>query len=392
MPDFLGTIQGEVEGIFSPRLGQESPYYKTPSLASNVFGINGSSFTKNTPLMGFQYFVKVTYNGELEEYIKSIFGDSGSKALTDTMPLVKNVALPGVGISTDVLNEYNRHRINQQRLDWQPCKITFHDVVGGDTFKLWTSYYQYYFQDGDKLKTLEAQKARTNPELGSFNLPPGANNQGNTGDNFGYNITRVQNQKYLFKTIEVYQVQGQLVNKTTMYNPRISSFDHDVLAYESSNLLEVSMSFDYEWIEYDTGILLSDSTTRNGEELIDPTVTQFFSEDLSVPFNLRQFENFVKNDLPTTVQTPGTVDQTPSPAVGNQQTPLETLRNVKREASGVLGKVASASALFNQIQIDVLGVDEPIIEAPSVRDFSAVITQIPTSYPDIRRVARRIGN
>jgi hypothetical protein len=323
--------------------------------------------------------VKINYNGELEEYIKSRFGDDGSRAVVGAMPLIKNVALPGINISTDVINEYNRHRINQQRLDWQPARITFHDIVGGLTLRIWSAYYEYYFHDGNP-STLAKQLGRTNPL--AFE-----------SEQFGYNISQVQNQKYLFKSIDIYQVQGRRVNKTTLFNPRISSFDHDTLAYDSSQTVEVNMTFEYEWLEYKTGLLLDTSENAVNPE-IDSDAVDFFDLSTSGALELQEFTKFAQTDLSTRVSQPAEedVDQTPFSSIGNSQTPLELLRNTKREAQGVLGRAASASALFNQIQIDVLGVDEPIVEAPEIRDFSAVINRVPTSYPDIRRVARDINN
>jgi hypothetical protein len=276
--------------------------------------------------------------------------------------------MPSVGINTDKINEYNRQRINQQRLEFGPAKVTFHDVVGGLTMKVWQAYYEYYFLDGDRtVDTTEKQIGRTNPE---------AFRQGQ----FGYNLPKVQNDKYLFKKMEIYQVQGGQATKTTLFNPRITSFDHDTLAYDTSDAVEINMTFDYEWLTYDFY-----NQWVEADDIIPADVYDYFSLEKSKGFEIAAFENFVSATTATSTATTGTGT---APAVSNVQTALSTLKTIKREGSAVLAKAASASALFNQIQIDVLGVDEPVIEAPDIRDFSAVITQIPTSYPDIRRVVR----
>jgi hypothetical protein len=47
----------------------------------------------------------------------------------------------------DVLNQYNRKRIVQKKIEYQPVQIEFHDD-GGDLIRtLWYNYFSYYYKD-----------------------------------------------------------------------------------------------------------------------------------------------------------------------------------------------------------------------------------------------------
>jgi hypothetical protein len=60
---------------------------------------------------------------------------------------VKTVDLPSYQISVDTLNQYNRKRLVQSKIKYQPIQITFNDD-GGDLIRnLWYTYFNYYYKD-----------------------------------------------------------------------------------------------------------------------------------------------------------------------------------------------------------------------------------------------------
>ena len=61
--------------------------------------------------------------------------------------VVKNVQLPSYEMSVNELNQYNRKRLVQTKINYQPVEITFHDD-GSDLIRnMWYSYYSYYYKD-----------------------------------------------------------------------------------------------------------------------------------------------------------------------------------------------------------------------------------------------------
>jgi len=70
-------------------------------------------------------------------------------------------------------------------------------------------------------------------------------------DNYGYNLKRVGNNKYLIDSIEIFQVHGGRFSRTEIVRPRVTAFTHDTLDYEdSSGLVQMQFEFAYEGVVY----------------------------------------------------------------------------------------------------------------------------------------------
>ena len=63
---------------------------------------------------------------------------------------VKDVKLPSYGFNTLQLNQYNRKRIVQTKIKYDPVSITFHDDNANNITRMWNAYYTYYYKDGTK--------------------------------------------------------------------------------------------------------------------------------------------------------------------------------------------------------------------------------------------------
>lgn len=179
--------------------------------------------------------------------------------------MVKSVTMPSMSIDTETLNQYNKKRISQSRIDYNPISITMHDSVEGRTLRLWEMYYEYYFKDGDAFEKLGEGGGNTEGFLGAFleafsgrdtpkRNPREYENdiiKDKFNDNYGYNLKRVGNHKYLIESIEIFQVHGGRFSRTEIIRPRVTSFTHDTLDYEdSSGLVELKFDFAYEGVVY----------------------------------------------------------------------------------------------------------------------------------------------
>ena len=58
---------------------------------------------------------------------------------------VKSVQLPKYTVDLTTLNQYNRKRVVQTKLKYDPINIVFHDDNKGLMNQLWYTYYTYYF-------------------------------------------------------------------------------------------------------------------------------------------------------------------------------------------------------------------------------------------------------
>lgn len=366
--DFLKTVKSLVDdpfGLNGAGGAERSPYLKSPSTANIVFGQDQSHFTGNNPYLGFQYYVKFNFDGDVaknDDLFKKMFNWNQAVA-KNLSPLVTSIDLPSVSIATEKLNEYNRWRVSQTKVEYEPIKMTVMDSVNGMGLGLWKAYYNYYFADAEILYS----KDHTQIIPDAFT----------SGSDFGYKLANdVKDIRYMIKSIEIYQLRGTSFNKVEIFNPRITSFSPSTLSYEDSGKLEIDYTIDYEYVRYHP-----DGMVPESGDMWDFLSTAIVPDVPSPPESATdKFSMFGEEfEVPGEIETIGDL-------VAEGQ---DILTDVKDIGQGLAGHYSEASAMFNQVQMDVLGVDEPIIKAPSVRKFSAVVNTIPTGYPDIRRSVRK---
>lgn len=154
--------------------------------------------------------------------------------------LVKKCDLPKFTISTETLNQYNRKKVVQNKIDYTPVNITFHDDRLGVTRQLWENYYAYYYADPTVAKQGAAYN-RTAMAAGSYiRTPYGLDNNSSIP---------------FFNKITIYQMANKQWASYTLVNPMITAWNHDVLDYSSSAPAEQSMTLAYESVSYDTGFV-----------------------------------------------------------------------------------------------------------------------------------------
>jgi len=154
--------------------------------------------------------------------------------------LVKKCDLPKFTITTETLNQYNRKKVVQNKIDYTPVNITFHDDRLGVTRQLWENYYAYYYADPTVAKQSAAYN-RTAMAAGSYiRNPYGLDNNSSIP---------------FFNKITIYQMANKQWASYTLVNPMITAWNHDVLDYSSSAPAEQSMTLAYESVAYDTGFV-----------------------------------------------------------------------------------------------------------------------------------------
>ena len=250
------------DGIFGGIFDQ-NVHLRDSRHAAEAYGYNKADLSNGTPRFKFQYFVRINFNRDLDNYVRAFLDEANQEMLVTSL---KQVTMPSMQMDTEVLNQYNKKRISQTRIDYTPITMTMHDTVDGKTLRFWEMYYEYYFKDGvayEKLGDIGPGEQRGFFET-LFKGPAGTeaprlNNKEYTNDiikdrfndNYGYNLARVGNSKYLIDNIEIFQVHGGRYSRTIIKNPRISSFQHDTLDYEdASGLMELRFEFVYEGVVY----------------------------------------------------------------------------------------------------------------------------------------------
>lgn len=183
---------------------------------------------------------------------------------------VKTVKLPSYNFSTANMNQYNRKRIVQTKINYDPVTITFHDDNGNMIRNLWYAYYTYYYKDGRNAAALYrgARGGVAASQTGGVNnqvAPTGANYYDKT--TYSNSITGNADWGYIgetnvpsnpdaskspfFKSITIYGLSRHKGAAYTLINPVITTFSHDTYDYaQGTGTMEMSMTLEYETVVY----------------------------------------------------------------------------------------------------------------------------------------------
>jgi hypothetical protein len=187
---------------------------------------------------------------------------------------VKSVKLPSYSFDTHTMNQYNRKRIVQTKIKYDPIDINFHDDNGNLIRNMWYNYYTYYYKDASiPVASVSGRQAQQTGN-GSTNSPNNTNynsrniySQSITGDtNWGYigetpdspntNIQAGNGQTKIpfFKNVTIFGFNQHKYSAYTLINPIINRFAHDTYNYaEGNGTMENTMTLDYETVKYFQG-------------------------------------------------------------------------------------------------------------------------------------------
>lgn len=201
---------------------------------------------------------------------------------------VKTAKLPNYTFDTHTMNQYNRKRIVQTKIKYDPIDITFHDDNGGASTSptgggmirnMWYNYYTYYYKDASKpIVSISGKLATTTGQAGINPSTASAGTGYNTRNIYADSITGNTDWGYIgetgntnnppevvavgqtkvpfFKNITIFGFNQRNYVAYTLINPIITRFAHDTYNYaEGNGTMENSMTIDYETVKYFTGAM-----------------------------------------------------------------------------------------------------------------------------------------
>jgi|GEM_PF-4823241 len=171
---------------------------------------------------------------------------NSSNFLKEIAVLAKSVDLPQYRASVETVQQYNRKKNIQTRIDYDDVRIGFYDDNTGVTRALLHEYYLYYFRDGSK------NDGRGNPV------------QYDARDKFRNVVYKygLDNEKRdpFFRWIKIFQLSRQEWFSYTLINPMLTAWGHDTLDYsDGAGIMENTISMIYEGVLYNNGFIDANS-------------------------------------------------------------------------------------------------------------------------------------
>jgi hypothetical protein len=228
--------------------------------ASRVFTTNAYELK---PRFKFLFHVSFTLNFE---EIPALRGAIGVDDATNLSYVVKTVDLPKFTIDTETLNQYNRKRVIQTKINYDPVSIVFHDDGGDVVRNIWYNYFSYYYKDPTQKYLNENNQ---NGSIGaSANRTAGfgynardiyaddriVNDWGYIGESFNDGTSSASGKPPFFRDIRIFGFDQHKFAEYILINPLITNWQHDQYNYsEGAGIMQNTMTIAYETVKYYSG-------------------------------------------------------------------------------------------------------------------------------------------
>ena len=240
--------------------------------------------------------------------------------------LVKTAELPKFSVQTETLNQYNRKKNTQVKIDYQPVMIKFHDDNFGVTRQLWENYFDYYYGDPSAAKSLTAYSRNAMQSPSFIRQRYGLDNNSSIP---------------FFRDITIYQMGKRSWNSYKLINPLISAWNHDSLDYSSNQSSEQTMTLIYEAVAYGAGVVSQGNPPGFAQEHYDNTPSPAGIEGFGRTSPRSQGSETLSNVLGGAQAVFGAIANgsafsSPGNAIATALTAVNTYQNAKR-LKGQLG-------------------------------------------------------
>jgi hypothetical protein len=233
--------------------------------ASKTFLTNGYEFAPRTKFLFHVFFTINT------AYVPALANTIGNDDVATIGLMVKNVQLPQYQMSVETMNQYNRKRLVQTKIDYQPVQFEFHDDGGDLVRNMWYSYYSYYYKDpSQKYDNLSPNNGNLGPLVATpngfsynsrdiYDQSRSVNDWGYIGEAYadGRAIsTGTVTKLPFFRDIRIYGLNQHKWASYVLINPMITEWQHDTYDYSQGNgTMSHRMTIRYETVKYGTGAI-----------------------------------------------------------------------------------------------------------------------------------------
>ena len=197
-----------------------------------------------SPKYGFLFYVEFDFNPLISNLINQ---SSNPQIAQEIGMLVKTVSLPKYSIDTKIHNAYNRKNIVQNKINYDPVSIVFHDDQSDNIRNFWYDYYNFFYRDPDYADSTYTVPHKYQSRASfDWGYSPKAS--------VGYNNAN-GNQPYQYiQAIRIYSLYQKQFSEYELINPVITSFRHGEHANGGdAGLMQHEMSVQFETVKYFTG-------------------------------------------------------------------------------------------------------------------------------------------
>ena len=315
---------------------QSETHLRDARHANQIYTQNNFAFS---PKSKYMYHVRFEPNSEVGNSATSnVFRFQKELGI-----LVKSADLPSFRASVENKQQYNRKKNVQTRVDYQDCRIAFHDDNTGVTRALLEEYYRYYFVDANQ------------PTTGSNSAYEQRDKYFNRVPNYGLNNEK---RTPFFKYITIYQLARREWVAYTLVNPLLSAWDHGGVDSSDGGFNENNITVAYEAVQYTSGTVGGDTPLGMADASVgyDVTPSPMGYLDSAMNGNI----DGSKGLIPALVGL-GT-SALLNKAFGNSNSPSKNI--LKSVASGVIGGVVTNVLSQNKLPVP----DSQNIQTPSTVD------------------------
>lgn len=253
---------------------------KDYSHASKTFRTNGYELA---PRNKFLFYVFFTINTGRIPALQAAFGND-EVATIGTQ--VRSIQLPNYQMQVETLNQYNRKRLVQTKIEYQPIQVVFNDDQGDLIRNMWYNYYTYYYKDPTQKYDNDAP---TNGTLGNlatlangynyndrdiYNNSRQVNDWGYIGE--GYTDSSIftgsnSSKPPFFRDIKIYGLSQKKFVSYVLINPLINNWQHDTYDYSQGNgVMTHTVSLQYETVKYGKGYIGGNTPSSTVPGFADP--------------------------------------------------------------------------------------------------------------------------
>jgi hypothetical protein len=261
--------------------------------------------------------------------------------------MVKTVDLPSYQIAQETLNQYNRKRIVQTKINYQPVTITLHDDQSDLIRNLWYNYYTYYYKDSiypyNNVPSQSGTSGQNALMQNGFGYGVADTYSGRQNTDWGFvgegyadsspeTATGQPGKPRFFNDITIYGLAQKRFASYVLINPIITDWKSEQYDYSAGGgTMSHTLTIAYETVKYNSGPIGGAKPSNAVKGFADPAHYDVTRSSLSRP-----------GGTATVFGQGGIID-----AVEGFTEDLQALADGRGGLQNILGAVQTAGTAYN---------------------------------------------